>query len=117
MSKIVLIEDEKAFMEAWHLSLIKEGFEIEHFPTASHFFKKQPTNFEIIIVDRLSPGYDAVEDNFPEQVKELYPLFKGPIILCSVLNRIIEKGSFGFDLFVTKKPISLRKTLDEYEIF
>jgi hypothetical protein len=114
--KIVLIEDEEYFAEPWRCLLIKCGYEVCHYPTAFHFFESSDlSDIEAIIVDRLSPGYDAVENSFPVGVLETFPNFNGPIFLCSVLNRGIEKGSNGFALKIPKKPATMKNLMDFYE--
>lgn len=114
--QIILIEDEEYFVEPWICLLNKSGYEVCHYPTAFHFFESADlSNVEAIIVDRLSPGYDAVEDSFPVEVADMFPDFNGPIFLCSVLNRVIEKGTSGFALKIPKKPMTMHYLMDFYE--
>lgn len=76
---------------------------------------KQGVKFHLVICDRFGPGFDAVEENFPESCKELG--YFGPIVLFTTAPPSFENKKSQFDRLVVKdmwEEKELKQYIDDF---
>ena len=108
MTKILIIEDEKAIRMALEDDFIAEGYQVDSANTGPVGLKKSSeANYDIILLDIMLPEMDGFE-----VLKELRKRnVQTPIIMLTAKNLEIDKIlglEFGADDYVTK-PFSPRE--------
>lgn len=115
MTKIVLIDDKKIFLErfveTWQDQF--SNFEILTYNHPLSFFKdcnQQMFEHDIraIIIDKIGPGYDAERNKFADEFRKHFPNFEGHLVLCSSCfhkNQPEKLTVPGFDRVCTKREV------------
>ena len=86
-TRILIVEDDKAYQEALKFALINEGFEVftaDKGESALNLTKN--TNFDLILLVILMPGMDGIE--FSYQMKKIVKK-EIPIIILSNLTKAV----------------------------
>ncbi len=116
MRSIAIIDDRKEFLLRWDRVLSEEGAKVTLFTHPEIFLdfcrkNESATIFDIIIIDRIGPGYDTLTNGFCTSFKAIINDFKGKLVLCSSLLEKSGIGTDGFDIFIPKKILGKRGVL------
>ena len=109
VKKVIVLDDEEIFLDAWKLQLDTDGIEASVYNDLykfEDFLKASSQDFSesLLILDRFfdEEGLDAIENNLPGRFRALS--FNGLIVLCSSLQSIDQGSQSQIDGVIGKLP-------------
>lgn len=110
--RIAYIDDEKFYLDALELALKNTPISVVRFKDTDGFLvtlKDGTARFDLVLVDRFGPNFDAVKDRFPESCRDYG--YDGPIVLYSnSVSNTIELAGFSKALDKAQ-PLSSEKII------
>ncbi len=113
---IAYIDDEQFYLDALKVALQSSGIAVTTYSHTDEFLmelKAGKTAFDLILVDRFGPHFDAVKDRFDESCRDYG--YKGPIVLYS--NSVANEAELkGFKRAIDKmRPLTAEIIIDIIE--